>query len=60
MGVKKMPDFVSRKKLKKKVVDRWENDGGKIVADGKKSPENIIPPKRKRKKNRIGKSSDAA
>lgn len=55
-----MPDFVSRKKLKKKVVDRWENEGGNISAAGKRLPESNIPPKRKRKKNRLGKSPDAA
>ncbi len=47
-----MPDFVSKKKLKKKVLDRWENEGGNLSADGKKSPETGLPPKRKRKKER--------
>jgi len=26
-------DDVNRKRLKKKVLDRWENEGGRIVAD---------------------------
>jgi hypothetical protein len=56
----KMPDYISRKKLKKKVVDRWENEGGKIAGDWKRLPESNIPPKRKRKKNRLGKSPDSA
>ncbi len=47
-----MPDFVSKKKLKKKVLDRWENEGGNVSADGKRSPEGKLPPKRKRKKER--------
>jgi hypothetical protein len=55
-----MPDFVSKKKLKKKVLDRWENEGGNLSAGGKKSPESNLPPKRKRKKDRLGKSLDAA
>ncbi len=55
-----MPDYISRKKLKKKVVDRWENEGGNIPADGERLPESNIPPKRKSKNNRLGKSPDAA
>ena len=28
-----MADDIARKRLKKKVLDRWENEGGKINAD---------------------------
>jgi hypothetical protein len=28
-----MPDNISRQRLKKKVLDRWENEGGKVLAD---------------------------
>lgn len=28
-----MPDQIARKRLKKKVLDRWENEGGSIAAD---------------------------
>jgi hypothetical protein len=28
-----MPDQISRKRLKKKMLDRWENEGGRISAD---------------------------
>lgn len=28
-----MPDEVTRERLKKQVLDRWENEGGRIVAD---------------------------
>ena len=28
-----MPDNIERKRLKKKMLDRWENEGGKIAAD---------------------------
>ena len=28
-----MPDCITRKRLKKKVLDRWENEGGKIRAE---------------------------
>lgn len=44
-----MPDFVSRKRLKKKVLERWENEGGKLSADKAGDPSAHPPPKRKRK-----------
>lgn len=28
-----MPDPVARKRLKKRMLDRWENEGGRIAAD---------------------------
>jgi hypothetical protein len=28
-----MPDPIARKRLKKKMLDRWENEGGAIAAD---------------------------
>ena len=28
-----MPDQIARKRLKKKMLDRWENEGGRIAAD---------------------------
>ena len=28
-----MPNDVERKRLKKKMLDRWENEGGRIAAD---------------------------
>ena len=28
-----MPDPVSRKRLKKRMLDRWENEGGRIATD---------------------------
>lgn len=28
-----MPDPIARERLKKKVLDRWENEGGRIAAD---------------------------
>jgi hypothetical protein len=28
-----MPDYITRKRLKKKMLDRWENEGGRISAD---------------------------
>ena len=28
-----MPDPIARKRLKKKMVDRWENEGGRVATD---------------------------
>ncbi len=42
-----MPDFVSKKRLKKKVLERWENEGGNLSSD--KAAAAHPPPKRKRK-----------
>lgn len=28
-----MPDPIARKRLKKRMLDRWENEGGRIAAD---------------------------
>jgi hypothetical protein len=28
-----MPDPIARKRLKKKMLDRWENEGGSIATD---------------------------
>ncbi len=28
-----MPDPIARKRLKKKMLDRWENEGGRVAAD---------------------------
>ena len=28
-----MPDPITRKRLKKKMLDRWENEGGRIAND---------------------------
>lgn len=28
-----MPNPIARKRLKKKMLDRWENEGGRIAAD---------------------------
>ena len=41
-----MPDPVSRMRLKKKVIDRWENEGGKLCDDLSKPP--TSSPSRKR------------
>ena len=35
-----MPDPIARKRLKKKMLDRWENEGGRIAADTTSSDSN--------------------
>jgi hypothetical protein len=37
-----MPDKNSRERLKKKVLDRWENEGGKISAEQSENIDNAI------------------
>jgi hypothetical protein len=32
-----MPDRISRKRLKKKVLDRWENEGGRLCDEETKT-----------------------
>jgi hypothetical protein len=54
-----MPDFVSRKRLKKKVIDRWENEGGTTGTDRTKAAEDPPQPKRKRKNMRARLSQDS-
>lgn len=46
-----MPNYEARKRLKKKMLDRWENEGGKIAADstiGKSRPRSSRKGDRKR------------
>jgi hypothetical protein len=35
-----MPSYITRKRLKKKMLDRWENEGGRIPADPTSADEN--------------------
>lgn len=42
-------DDISRKRLKKKVLDRWENEGGRLCDDLTKTPESSPTRKRERK-----------
>ncbi len=54
-----MPDYISRKKLKKKALNGRETEGEGLSAAGKKSKEYHPPPKRKRKKDRQRLLTDA-
>ena len=44
-----MPDSIERKRLKKKMLERWENEGGKIADDPVVAPQS----------NRSSKGDDA-
>ena len=45
---KDIDDPVSRKLLKRKVLERWENEGGRICADPGNMPQYNTPGKRGR------------
>ena len=32
-----MPDYIARKRLKQKALERWENEGGKVDADSEET-----------------------
>lgn len=38
-----MGDPIARKRLKKKMVDRWENEGGRIAADTTSADSSTAP-----------------
>jgi hypothetical protein len=44
-----MPDPIARKRLKKKMLDRWENEGGRIAADSADDAKPTREPEGKRK-----------
>lgn len=46
-----MPDYISRQIFKKKALDRWENEGGRIFADQTGIINNGSPDKRAVKDN---------
>ena len=34
-----MPNYIARERLKKKALDRWENEGGRILVDRTRADE---------------------
>ncbi len=42
-----MPDPVARKRLKNKMLDRWENEGGAIPADATTANDTCLPNQQK-------------
>jgi len=55
-----MPDANARKRLKKKMLDRWENEGGRIAADSTISSESNPASNADSKDNRTPASRDKA
>ena len=55
-----MPDDNTRKRLKKKMLDRWENEGGRIAADSTISSESNPASNADSKDNRTPASRDKA
>jgi hypothetical protein len=44
-----MPDNIERKRLKKKMLERWENEGGRIAADSVIASQSNLPSQREGK-----------
>jgi hypothetical protein len=42
---KKIEDTIAGRRLKKKVLERWENEGGRICADSGNTPRSFTPPR---------------
>ena len=55
-----MPDDNAKKRLKKKMLDRWENEGGRIAADSTISSESDPATNPDSKDNRTPASRDKA
>ena len=55
-----MPDRVARKRLKKKMLDRWENEGGRIAADSTIAPDGNRASNRQREGNPRSVSRDSS
>jgi len=53
-----MPDPVARKRLKKKMLDRWENEGGALVADTPNADETRLPTENKVKGKKVSSQRD--
>lgn len=51
-----MPDNISEIKFQEMLLDIWENEGGTLAADEKRSFENKLTDKRKRKQKNFDKS----
>lgn len=58
-GESTMEDEISRKRLKKKVLERWENEGGRLCAIAGSMPESSPPSNRERKTSEPSHDSSA-
>lgn len=55
-----MPNEIERKRLKKKMLDRWENEGGRITSDPIMANESNPPSQRAGKNSRRNDSNDSS
>jgi hypothetical protein len=55
-----MPEYISRQILKKKALERWENEGGRIFADRTEIIKDDSPDERAGKDNAARSSEDPA
>ena len=53
-----MPDPIARKRLKEKMLDRWENEGGRIAADTTTSDDTGLPSENKGKGKKLSSRRD--
>ena len=55
-----MPDNSERKRLRKKMLDRWENEGGRIAADSVIGKQGNPPGKREDEGDQATASNDTS
>ena len=55
-----MPDPIARKRLKKKMLDRWENEGGALVPDTTTADATTSPSRNKGPGNKTSSARDNA
>ena len=53
-----MPDPIAKKRLKKKMLDRWENEGGRLAVDPTSTDENGPTSEHKGNRKRLSASRD--
>jgi len=55
-----MPDNIERKRLKKKMLDRWENEGGRIASDSAIANQNDPASQREGEGNQVPVSNNSS
>jgi len=55
-----MPDKILRKQLLKKSLERWENEGGRLSDEPRKTPEKGKPRKRGKRVQKVSSGLSAA
>lgn len=55
-----MPDPSARKRLKKKMLDRWENEGGALAADTTVADDTFVTSEAKRQEKKLSSQRDSS